>query len=91
MLKILRQDLQVFLVPNTVGSAPNPLNLLNFVCLLFYILAISKVTSAWVLTCASAHLWQPYSAVSLGNSAASTMATQYPTQSPYPLSNQYLP
>ena len=42
--------------------------------LLFYILAISKVTSGWAQTCDSAHSWLFYSAAPLGNQATSTMS-----------------
>ena len=39
----------------------------------FYILATSKVISGWVLTYDSAHSWQLYNAVPLGDQATSTM------------------
>ena len=52
-------------------------------CWSFYILATSKVISVWALTCDSAHSWELYSAVRLGDQTASTM-TRYPTQSHYP-------
>ena len=55
----------------------------NIVCLLFYVLATSKVISEWASTCDSAHSWWLNSASPLGDQAASTM-TQYPTLSHYP-------
>ena len=48
-----------------------------YVCLLFCILATSKIISGRILTCDSVHSWWHYSA------AISTM-TCYPTQSHYP-------
>ena len=39
----------------------------------FYILASSKVTSGWVLTCDSAHSWRLYGVASLRYHAADTM------------------
>ena len=39
----------------------------NFVCMLFYILATSKVRSRHVPTCDNVHQWQLYSAAQLGN------------------------
>ena len=42
-------------------------------CVLFYILARSKVTSGWVPTCDSAHSWRLYNAAPLGNQVISTV------------------
>ena len=53
------------------------------VCLLFYVLAASKVISGQVPSCDSAHSWRFYSAAPLGNQTASTM-TRFPTHSHYP-------
>ena len=60
----------------------------RFACLVFYVLAKSKVISGRVPTCHSAHSSQLYSAAPLGNKATSPMIW-YPTQSHYPeLANQ---
>ena len=68
-------------IRNKSGSAIILSNLvIRFVCLLFYVLATSKVISGWVPTCDSAHSWRLYGAAPLEDQAISTM-TWYPTQS----------
>ena len=59
------------------------------VCLLFYVLTTSKITSGWILTCDRAHSWW-HSAASLGHQVAGTM-TCYPTHSHYPDTEQISP
>ena len=68
----------------------------NRLILRYYILVTSKVisvylfvvvlatsNSGWISTCDDAHSWRLYSAVALGDQAASTI-TQFPIQLHYP-------
>ena len=64
------------------GPRSQGANIILF-CLLFYVLATSKIITGWAPTCGSVHSWWLYSAAPLGNQVTSTM-TWYLTQSYYP-------
>ena len=55
------------------GDGDGDAMLMMIDCLLFCVLATSKVISGRVPTCDNAHSWRLYSAAQLGNQAVSTM------------------
>ena len=72
--------------PRATG-APDP-HIVEFpayiVGLLFYVVTTSKVISGWIATCDGALSQIPFSSVTLGNQAVSTMTVYYTP-------NQFLP